>query len=129
MDIPYLRHICTQGDVDYLAMNKLDLLTGDRIPICKNYVYKGTKRCVERYTTLNTELLESIEPEITYMDGWTESITGCRHYDVLPKQARDYVECVERFVGVPIIGVGVGPDRDAIIWRDALSLAFSRPEG
>ncbi|MFA6100108.1 MAG: adenylosuccinate synthetase [Patescibacteria group bacterium] len=127
LDGPYLRYICDQGDVDYLVMNKLDPLTGDKIPFCTGYVYKGTKRYVERYTTLNTELLESIEPDITYMEGWSEPISNCRHYDDLPKQARDYVECVERFVGVPIIGVGVGPGRDALIWRKTSALL--EPEG
>jgi len=126
MDLPYLKFACRRGGITHLVITKLDLLTGDKIPVCKEYLYNNTGMPVERFTTLNTEALENIEPRISYMDGWwTESISHCRRYDELPPQARAYLQLIESTTGVPIIGVGVGPDRDAIIWRDSLSLAFS----
>lgn len=115
LDIEQLRR--TTRDVDYLVMNKLDVLGGgDQVPICLDYFYKNTKQRVERDTTLTTELMERVEAKIELLPGWTESISDCRSRSALPKAARDFVEHVEKLLGKPII-LGVGPDRDAIIWE------------
>jgi adenylosuccinate synthase len=37
-------------------------------------------------------------------------------YD-LPPQARDYVELIEKFIGVKIKWIGTGPGRDSMITR------------
>ncbi|MFN8422887.1 MAG: adenylosuccinate synthetase [Anaerolineae bacterium] len=44
-------------------------------------------------------------------------LDGCGAYDALPAAARAYVEAVERFVGVPISVVSVGPDRSQTLLR------------
>ncbi len=115
LDIVQLRR--TTRDVDYLVMNKLDVLGGGgEVPICLDYFYKNTMQRVERDTTLTTELMERIEAKIEWMPGWTESISDCRTRSTLPQAARDFVERVEKLLGKPII-LGVGPDREALIWE------------
>jgi adenylosuccinate synthase len=44
-------------------------------------------------------------------------ITGVRQYEDLPQAARDYVEWVEGLIGVPIVMLSVGPERDQVIER------------
>jgi len=129
MDLPYLKFACRRGGITHLVITKLDLLTGDKIPVCDGYLYKNTGMRVEEFTTLTTEVLESVDPQITEMDGWAEPINHCRRYEELPQQAQAYLRLIETSTGVPIIGIGVGPDRAAIIWRDAISLALSKPIG
>lgn len=129
IDLPYLEFACRRGGITHLVITKLDLLTGDKIPVCDGYLYKNTGMRVEKFTTLTTEVLESVDPQITEMDGWSEPIGHCRRYEEMPQQAQAYLRLIETSTGVPIMGVGVGPDRDAIIWRDSLSLALSKPEG
>ena len=124
MDLPYLKFACNRGGITHLVITKLDLLTGDKIPVCDGYLYKNTGLCVEEYTTLTTEVLEGVKPNIIDMEGWSEPIGHCRRYEELPPQAQAYLRLIETATGVPIMGVGVGPDRDAIIWRDAMSLAL-----
>lgn len=46
-----------------------------------------------------------------------ESIEQVRRYEDLPLKCRQYVEFVEKFVGVPIGWIGVGPAREAMIER------------
>jgi adenylosuccinate synthase len=50
------------------------------------------------------------------MPGWDEDISGARSLEELPAAARNYVEYVADFLGVPIVLAGVGPARDQIIW-------------
>jgi adenylosuccinate synthase len=53
------------------------------------------------------------------MPGWTEDLTDCRDESDLPAAARDYLQFVSDFVGVPIALIGVGPRRDQVIWTQA----------
>jgi len=38
-------------------------------------------------------------------------------YSALPEGAREYVEKVEAWLGIPITSVGVGPDREATVYK------------
>lgn len=51
------------------------------------------------------------------MPGWQTDISSIREYSQLPKAARNYVERVEELVGVPVHYIGVGPGRDALIYK------------
>jgi adenylosuccinate synthase len=53
--------------------------------------------------------------------GWTEDISTARKLDDLPRNARDYVEALEKMIKAPISAIGVGPGRDeTIAVRDLL---------
>ncbi|KAG9504314.1 hypothetical protein J7337_004286 [Fusarium musae] len=57
--------------------------------------------------------------EVVYheMPGWQKPTTNARTYYDLPRAAREYVEYIEKFVGVKIKYIGTGPDREAMIQR------------
>ena len=55
------------------------------------------------------------EPVYEEVEGWKEDISGIREYGDLPASARDYIEFVEKLVGVPITTISVGPARSATI--------------
>lgn len=55
--------------------------------------------------------------EYEVLPGWKSDISSIRNYSDLPKTARQYVERVEELVGVPIHYIGVGPGRDALIYK------------
>lgn len=55
--------------------------------------------------------------EYEVLPGWNSDISSVRSYSELPKAARQYVERIEELVGVPIHYVGVGPGRDALIYK------------
>ena len=57
------------------------------------------------------------KPVLTSMPGWGTDITGIRRYADLPKEARDYIEYIEKAVECPVKYVSVGPERDDIIIR------------
>ncbi len=51
------------------------------------------------------------------MPGWNKSIADCRKFEDLPVEAQNYVNEIEKRLGVPIWWIGVGKARDAIIKR------------
>ena len=41
----------------------------------------------------------------------------------LPHAARDYLDYIEEYLGVPMVLVGVGPDAKQIVWTGAVAAA------
>ena len=106
--------VAVQGATE-LALTKMDILSYmDQIPICAHYMLNGAQTDEFPFPS---ELADAT-PVITYMPGWKCDISGVREYDKLPKEARNYVEYLERELGCPITYVSVGAERDAIIRRE-----------
>ena len=102
-----------QGATD-IALTKLDVLSYmDRIPICAHYELDGQRIDYFPFPAV----LSDAKPVMEYMPGWKRDISGCRTWEELPKEARDYVEFVEKQTGCHITYVSVGPERDSIIIR------------
>ncbi len=49
--------------------------------------------------------------------GWDEDITGSKTREDLPEAARDFVEFLEKEIGVPVCMISVGPERDRAIFE------------
>jgi adenylosuccinate synthase len=102
-----------------IFLTKLDVLTGwDRIPVCVGYHVNGTRHDTIPLTQSDFARAQPIYEE---MDGWTEDISTCRHFDDLPKNTQAYVNRLEELCGARISGVGVGPSREqSIVINDLL---------
>jgi len=64
---------------------------------------------------------DALEPVYQSHPGWSEDITRVRKFEDLPKNARAYVEWLEREVGVPIVMLSVGPEREQVISREKVA--------
>lgn len=59
----------------------------------------------------------ALQVDYETLPGWETDISSVRAYEDLPLAARRYVERIEELVGVPIHYIGVGPGRDALIYK------------
>ena len=115
LDLPLLRFTCRVAGIKQLVITKLDVLTGHpSIPVCRGYKLNGAS--LDPNTTLIPEVLAQVETDTVIMEGWTEDLSGCREHRDLPKTTRDYLAFIESALRIPVIGVGVGPEREQFIW-------------
>ncbi|ETS86363.1 Adenylosuccinate synthetase [Pestalotiopsis fici W106-1] len=101
----------------YTALNltKLDVLdTFETIKIAVGYKVDGQE--LDSYPA-DLDILDRAEVIYHEMPGWQKPTTNAKSYYDLPKQAREYIEFIENFVGVKIKWIGTGPDREAMIKR------------
>ncbi|MBQ9413333.1 MAG: adenylosuccinate synthase [Oscillospiraceae bacterium] len=97
-----------------LALTKLDVLSYlDKIPVCARYLVNGQETDDFPFPVL----LQDAKPVLEYLPGWKTDISSVRRWEDLPREARDYVEYVEKALGTRFDYVSVGPERDAIILR------------
>ncbi|KAL6913428.1 hypothetical protein FSST1_011188 [Fusarium sambucinum] len=106
------RGYCTSNFYS-LNLTKLDDLdTFETIKIAIAYKVDGEE--LDHYPA-DLDLLERAEVVYHEMPGWQKPTTGAKTFYDLPKQAIEYVEYIEKFVGVKWIGTG--PGREAMITR------------
>ena len=97
-----------------VVMTALDCLSYlDEIKVCVGYEADG--KVIKDFPT--TPTLKKCKPVFETLKGWHCNIKGIRNYDELPKEARDYVEFIEKQLGYRIDMVSNGPEREAIIVR------------
>ncbi|MBR3081422.1 MAG: adenylosuccinate synthase [Clostridiales bacterium] len=104
-----------QGATD-VALTNLDVLGYlDKIPVCTAYELEG--EIIKDFP--NPTLIEKCKPVIEYLPSWKGKgeIRGLTDYSKLPQEARDYVEFIEKQLGVHISIVSTGPAREEIIFR------------
>ena len=104
-----------QGATD-VALTNLDVLGYlDKIPVCTGYELDG--KIIKDFP--NPTQIEKCKPVIEYLPSWKGKgeIRGLTDYNQLPQEARDYVEFIEKELGVHISIVSTGPAREEIIFR------------
>jgi adenylosuccinate synthase len=119
LDLVALRYAARINTLTALVITKLDVLTGlGRLRVCTAYRGGEGARRFDEYPYHQT-MLHHAAGIYEELPGWEEPIGDCRAWSELPQAARDYLEFVEEFVGVPVALVGVGPGREQVIWTDA----------
>lgn len=97
-----------------IALTKVDILSYmEKIPVCTHYEIRGERTDDFPYTAV----INDAQPVVEYLDGWKCDVSGVRKYEDLPVQAQQYVEYIEKAIGVPVRYISVGADREAIIVR------------
>ena len=92
-----------------IAIMLLDVLSGfDELKVAVAYEKNG-----QRTADLPASLadFDLCQPVYESLPGWSEDLTGVRHWSELPLNARNYVQFLAQQVGVPASIVSVGPDR------------------
>jgi adenylosuccinate synthase len=118
MDLVALRYAVRLNRMDALAITKLDVLSGIG-PLRLAVRYRSKEGAVLDTFPYHQSILHSATPEYEEVPGFDLDLTTCRQASDLPQEARDYLAFIAEFVGVPVRLVGVGPDREQVIWLDS----------
>jgi len=109
LDIPQLKYACEVNGVSGIALTKLDIFSEAdyEIKVATEYKING------KWTTDYCDEPESIRYES--FSAWPE-ITET-NWDGLPDNLKKYVDFIEDSIGVDISMIGVGQDRNQLIYR------------
>ena len=112
LDLVALKHSIIINGVTKLAIMKGDVLSGlKKIKICTKYKYRG-----ELIDHLPFSLeSKNLEPIYEEFDGWDDDITDLNNPKNLPKTFINYINFIEKQVGLKIKIISVGPDRKQTI--------------
>ncbi len=110
-DVEVVRHSARINGLTSIALTKLDVLGGyDTIRVAVGYEQEGKR--ISYFPTYN---IGKVTPIYEDFPGWKEDISGVKSFNDLPKNARRFVLSLEKFIGVPVRWISVGPGRDSTI--------------
>ncbi len=115
LDLVALRYAVRLNAMTALTITKLDVLRGID-PLRVAVRYRSKEGAIFDRFPYHQSILHSAEPEYEELPGFDADVEGCRSEAELPPQARAYLDYIAEFVGVPIRLVGVGPDREQVVW-------------
>ena len=114
-DSVIVRYAAQVSGLTDLIITKLDVLSElDTVKVCVAYEYEG-----HRYNDLpcHQTVFHHAKPIYEELPGWKTDITGCRRFEELPAEARDYIGFIEDLAEVPVAMIAVGPSREQTVVR------------
>jgi adenylosuccinate synthase len=115
IDLPQLKYAIMVNGVTQLNVTKLDVLNiFDTIYAATHYKIDGELTDQLPFDLCDTE----VEPVYEAFGGWEQSLEAGSAYADLPAAARHYLEALERYLGLPITIISVGPERASLVLKD-----------
>jgi len=107
-----LKFACMINGVTKIVMTKADVLDAfAELKICTGYKVNG-----EATNEIPFQMNRvKIEPQLQSFDGWKKDTTSLKKYDELPEKMREYVQFINKYLGVGIAYISNGPGRDQLI--------------
>ena len=99
-----------------IVINKIDPLRGlPKIKLCTAYEMDGK---ILNDFPADLDNLAKCKPVYEEFDGFDEDISDIKSYSDFPQSIKTYIEAIEKACGCPVSIVGVGPDREQIVYKD-----------
>ncbi len=116
IDLVALRYAVMINGVTKLIMMKSDVL--DTFPTIKACTaYRLPDGSTTRDFPFDISESAGIEPVYENITGWMTDLSKAKSEEELPEAFTDYIAFVERQLGVPVVILSVGPDREQTIIR------------
>ncbi|MBT3407708.1 hypothetical protein HOK68_02735 [Candidatus Woesearchaeota archaeon] len=120
LDLVRLKTMAKISGTTQLFINKIDCLQlfshtkKNKIPVITHYRIGDD---VTDQLPITNKKIRAVEPVFEYLDTFSSDITDCKFWDNLPKQAREFVDFVEEYVGIPVAGIGTGPANEQLLFN------------
>jgi adenylosuccinate synthase len=113
-DAVLLKHSIELNSITGLCLTKLDVLDGlDVLRIA--VAYKDNKGTTLTRPPHAADDFEGIVPVYEEMPGWHETTADIKEMNKLPANAIAYLKRIEELLGIPIVMLSTGPERDSTI--------------
>lgn len=113
LDLVALNYSIMINGVTSIILTKADVLTGlKNIKVCTQYRINGKVT-----DQLPYDLAQPIEPIYEELPGWDNDICTAHNIDDLPVNLKNYIQFIEKYTGVPVKIISVGPAREQIVVR------------
>jgi adenylosuccinate synthase len=107
-----LKFACMINGVTKIVMTKADVLDSfGELKVCTAYKVNGETTHEIPFQMNRVK----IEPVLESFEGWKTDTTSLKKYDNLPLKMREYVQYINKYLGVQISYISNGPGRDQLI--------------
>lgn len=113
LDLVSLKYSCIINGITDLIITKIDVLSGlNKIKVVTDYNYNGEK--IKEFLADANELAKC-KPIYKILSGWNKDLSCIKKYKDLPVQVKKYINFIEKYTGVRVSYISVGPERKQIL--------------
>ncbi|MEA3222268.1 MAG: adenylosuccinate synthase [Thermodesulfobacteriota bacterium] len=113
LDLVALRYSIRLGSIAYVAITKLDVLSGlESLKVATAYKSGNT---IIKDMPADFEIYPDLELIYDELPGWEENISSVKSYEDLPANCKAYIKYMEKHLGVSAAIISVGPKREQTI--------------
>lgn len=117
-DLVAMKRAVQINGISGLCITKLDVMDElDNINVCVAYEYKGKKIDISPF---GADVISQCKPIFEVLPGWKKSTIGINDYNNLPKNAKNYIEYIQKNCKIPIVMISTGADRNETIIIDRI---------
>jgi adenylosuccinate synthase len=114
IDLPQLRYTILLTGTTEICMTKIDVLNSfEQVCAATAYRYDGTETPQLPYDLCQTD----VEPVFKTWPGWQAHLDDATEFGQLPDAAQAFLTDLEDYLGVPILMISTGPEREKLIVR------------
>ncbi|MCS7277884.1 MAG: adenylosuccinate synthase, partial [Aquificaceae bacterium] len=114
LDLVALKHAVEVNGLDGIILTKLDVLDQFKeIKVCVAYEEDG--KVFESFPAGLTTL-SKVKPVYKSFRGWLKDTRGAKSPSELPENALSYVQFIQDYLGVPVVMLSTGPEREEYFW-------------
>jgi len=107
-----LKFACMINGVTKIVMTKADVLDSfGELKVCTAYKVNGETTHEIPFQMSRLQ----IEPLLESVPGWKSDITSLKKYGDLPEKMKEYIQFINKFLGVKVAYISNGPGRDQLI--------------
>lgn len=112
IDLIALKYACMINGVTKVIMTKADVLDKfESLEVCTAYKIDGKE---SEYVPFQMTR-HQIEPVLRSFQGWSTDTTEVKNHADLPVKMKEYVDYINKFIGVDVSHISNGPGRDQIV--------------
>ncbi len=112
IDLVALKFACMINGVTKLIMTKADVLdTFTELNVCTGYKINGEITQVVPFQMTR----HHIEPVLLQHAGWNQDTTSFKSSEELPAAMHEYVDFINKYIGIDISHISNGPGRDQLV--------------
>ncbi len=112
IDLIALKYACMINGVTKVIMTKADVLDKfETLEVCTAYKIDGKE---SEYVPFQMTR-HQIEPVLRSFQGWSTDTTEVKNHADLPVKMKEYVDYINKFIGVDVSHISNGPGRDQIV--------------
>ncbi|MEZ4871460.1 MAG: adenylosuccinate synthase [Bdellovibrionales bacterium] len=118
LDLVALKYAIRVNGITNIALMKIDVLSGfEAINVCTHYELDGEK--ISNFP-ITIDDLEKAKPIYESLPGWDEDLSNVDAIKDIPAACLSYIKYIEKFLGIPVDVVSVGPGRNQTLWVNPL---------
>lgn len=111
LDLFALSYACVVGGITELVITKMDVLSG-MSGVCLGINYEGENSVF----TLTRTIMEKAKVSYHTRPVLIQDFSNVKSFHDLDDTTLDYIHWIRHWTGVPVSGIGIGPERDQLIW-------------